>query len=133
VTNQHEGVLHRLRRAGKAVVRALRSTGPAFPERVQHHLVAFEIEEDDGIEEVLAIRSHGSVYNFSNYVAQDKRTVSLPTERGHRVITSSRIVGVTVVDSWKGTPSERTFDIHNDVFERHGWTERTTYPGTESD
>lgn len=125
------GLRHRLRHTGKAIVALLRSDGPAFPERVQHHLVAFEIEAGDTVEEVLAIRSHGSVYNFSNYVAQDKRTLSLRTDRGKRVIKSNRIVGMTVIDSWKGTPSKQTFDTYGEVFERHGWTERTAYPGTD--
>lgn len=115
------------------MVASLVSDGPAFPERVQHHLVAFEIDEGDAIEEVVAIRSHGSIYNFSNYVTQDKRTVSLPTERGERVIKSTRIVGVTVLDSWTGTPPAGTFDTYVDVFERHGWTERTAYPGANSE
>jgi hypothetical protein len=133
VTEPTGGLGHRLRRAGRAVVASLFSDGPAFPERVQHHLVAFEIEEGDTIAEILAIRSHGSVYNFSNYVSQGKRTVSLPTDRGKRVIKSSRIVGVTIIESWKGTPPKRTFDSYGDVFERHGWTERTAYPGVEGD
>lgn len=127
------GLRDRLHRAGKAVVASLVSDGPAFPERVQHHLVAFEIEAGDAIEEVVAIRSHGSVYNFSNYVAQNKRTVSLPTDRGQRVVKSNRIVGVTIIDSWHGTPPERTFDTYGDVFERHGWTERTVYPAADGD
>jgi len=127
------GLRHRLQRAGKALIALLVADGPAFPERVQHHLVAFEVDEGETIEEIVAIRSHGSVYNFSNYVSQNKRTLSLPTDRGKRVIRSNRIVGVTILNSWKGTPPERTFDTYSDVFDRHGWTERTAYPGTEND
>lgn len=133
MSETRKGLRHRLRRLGRAVVAPFLSDGPAFPERVQHHLVAFEIDEGDTIEEVLAIRSHGSVYNFSNYVSQNKRTLSLTTERGQRVIRSSRIVGMTVVASWKGTPPQRTFDTYSDVFERHGWGERTPYPGSDGD
>ena len=133
MSNQQSGLRHRLRRAASAVVASLRSDGPAFPERVQHHLVAFEIDEGERIEEVLAIRSHGSVYNFSNYVSQSKRTLSIPTERGQRVIKSNRIVGMTVIASWKGTPPQQTFDSYGETFDRHGWTERTVYPGSESD
>lgn len=124
---------HRLRRVGKAVVAVLRSDGPAFPERVQHHLVAFEIDQGDAIEEVVAVRSHGSIYHVSNYVSQGKRTLSLPTDRGQRVIKSNRVVGVTILDSWNGVPPEQTFQNYSDVFERHGWTERTAYPGAEND
>ena len=133
MTDSKGGLGRRLRRVGSAVIASFVSDGPAFPERVQHHLVAFEIDEGDAIEEVFAIRSHGSVYNFSNYVSQSKRTVSVPTARGKRVIKSNRIVGMTVIASWKGTPPERTFDSYSDVFERHGWTERTAYPGGDSD
>ena len=133
MTDSTGGLRHRLRSAGQAVIAVLVSDGPAFPERVQHHLVAFEIDQGDSIQEVIAVRSHGSIYHVSNYVSQDKRTLSLPTDRGQRVIKSNRIVGVTVIDSWKGTPPKQTFENYGDVFERHGWTERTPYPGPDSD
>lgn len=133
MTERRGGLFDRLRRAGSAVLRSLRSDGPAFPERVEHHLVAFEIDEGETISEVRAIRSHGSVYNFSNYVAQDKRTVSLPTDSGKRVLKSNRIVGMTILASWHGTPPEATFERYGDVFERYGWTERTVYPGASAD
>lgn len=133
MTDTTEGLRQRLKRARRLVVGSLFGDGPVFPERVQHHLVEFEIEHGDSIEEIVAIRSHGSIYQISNYVAQGKRTLSFPTERGERVVKSDRIVGVTILESWEGTPPKRTFDDYADVFERHGWTEHTAFPGTESD
>jgi len=127
------GLRERLIRAGRTLRAALFADGPVFPERVQHHLVAFEIQRNDSVEEVLAIRSHGSVYQVSRYVSQGKRTISLRTERGKRVVKSDRVVGLTILESWEGTPPKRTFEAYPDVFERHGWTERSAYPGTDSE
>ena len=127
------GLKGRLKRLGKLWKASLFDEGPAFPERVEHHLVAFEIEQNDRIDEILAIRSHGSIYQISRYVAQGKRTVSLQTDRGKRVVKSDRIVGLTILESWEGTPPKRTFEDYADVFERHGWAERTPYPGENDD
>ena len=127
------GLKDRLKRIGSVWKASLFDEGPAFPERVEHHLVAFEIEQNDRIDEILAIRSHGSIYKVSKYVAQGKRTVSLQTDRGKRVVKSDRIVGLTILESWEGTPPKRTFEDYADVFERHGWAERTPYPGENDD
>lgn len=133
MTDGTKGLRGRLTRVLRVWKRSLFADRPAFPERVQHHLVAFEIEQDDSVDEIVAIRSHGSVYQVSNYVAAGNRTVSLHTDRGTRVVKSDRIVGLTILESWNGRPPEPTFDSYRAVFERHGWTERTAYPEASGD
>ena len=133
VTDSTGGRWNRLKRTVSVWKASLFADGPVFPERVQHHLVAFEIEQNERIDEILAIRSHGSIYKVSKYVAQGKRTVSLQTDRGKRVVKSDRIVVLTILESWEGTPPKRTFEDYADVFKRHGWAERTPYPGDNDD